>query len=106
MTFYGTVTYDWHGTTRTAIALPHPLGVTPAASIGLCDAWVLVGRPGGPAIVAWDWIRELRGWSPVPAEDQQDSASDARTQLSRGNEGVADGERPMRCPTAGGRNDG
>lgn len=103
MRLFGSVTYSWRGEVQTAHASP-PSERSPQVVIQIDPRWLAVERrSNGAKLVDWTDVHELRGWAPVPAATQQDSASDALVQVSRGNDGSAGGERPMRCPT-GGRN--
>jgi hypothetical protein len=66
---FGTIAYDWRATTQEAVTTPTRRGQTPAAVVDLCDDLVTVGRlAGGTQLIAWEWIRELHGWAPVPKE--------------------------------------
>lgn len=70
--FYGSIAYEWQGTTKRALAAPWRRGETPAAIVKLRDDFVTVGRlVGGTEIVAWESVLELRGWAPVSEEDRR-----------------------------------
>jgi hypothetical protein len=61
--FNGVIVFDWHGEIDEAVTGPRTL-------VTLDDDCVAVERaPGGAQIVPWDWVLELRGWSPAAAEE-------------------------------------
>ena len=67
MRLFGSVTYEWRGAVKHAVAAPN----TPDVRIRLEDRWVAVSRlGGGTELVAWDAIKELRAWAPVAPEDR------------------------------------
>lgn len=62
---FGSITYAWHGETRTATASA-PDVRPPTLIIALHDEWVTVSRAvGGTELVAWEDIIALSGWSPI-----------------------------------------
>lgn len=72
MRIYGSVLFvDARGEPQTVVATATPRGVTPATVISLHDKWVCVGKlTVGTMLVAWESVRSLSGWAPVPAEDR------------------------------------
>jgi hypothetical protein len=64
MKFAGAISFDWRGERKHAVTSDDVL-------VELRDEWVAVSTLGrGTAIVAWEWVRELSGWSPIALEDR------------------------------------